>query len=105
MGKTMAVGIKRPGGPAEVFGYRSLILACNGYGGDKQLVAEHIPQRAGGQYYGHAGNTGHAAIWGKALGAEMKHLSGYQGHGSLAHTPWHPYFIGIDDARRHSREQ
>ena len=85
LGKAMAVGIKRPGGATEVIGFRSLVLACNGYGGNEQLVAEHIPQIAGGQYYGHAGNTGHAVIWGKALGAEIKHLSGYQGHGSLAH--------------------
>ncbi len=85
LGKAMAVGIKRPGGATEVIGCRSLVLACNGYGGNEQLVAEHIPQIAGGQYYGHAGNTGHAVIWGKALGAEIKHLSGYQGHGSLAH--------------------
>lgn len=84
-GQAMAVGITRPGGTTEVIGCRALILACNGYGGNEQLVAEHIPQIAGGKYYGHAGNTGHAVKWGEALGAELKHLSGYQGHGSLAH--------------------
>jgi len=84
-GKAMAVGLKRPGNTTEVIGCGNLILACNGYGGNQQLVAEHIPQIAGGQYYGHAGNTGHALTWGEALGAEIKHLSGYQGHGSLAH--------------------
>ena len=84
-GKAVAVGLKRPGNTTEVIGCGNLILACNGYGGNQQLVAEHIPQIAGGQYYGHAGNTGHALTWGEALGAEIKHLSGYQGHGSLAH--------------------
>jgi fumarate reductase flavoprotein subunit len=84
-GKAVAVGLERPGDTTEVIGCGNLILACNGYGGNQQLVAEHIPQIAGGQYYGHAGNTGHALNWGEALGAEIKHLSGYQGHGSLAH--------------------
>ena len=66
-------------------GCTSLILACNGYGGNAELVARHVPEIAGGEYYGHAGNTGHAMTWGEALGAELRHLSGYQGHGSLAH--------------------
>jgi len=84
-GTAHAVGLTRPDGTTEVIGCKTLILACNGYGGNTQMVAEHIPQIAGGEYYGHAGNTGHAVAWGQALGAELKHLSGYQGHGSLAH--------------------
>jgi fumarate reductase flavoprotein subunit len=84
-GTVRAVGVIRPGGAVEVIGCKCLILACNGYGGNPAMVAEHIPQIADGAYYGHAGNTGHAVAWGQALGAELKHLSGYQGHGSLAH--------------------
>lgn len=84
-GRVSAVGVQRPGGAVEVIGCKTLILACNGYGGNAEMVAEHIPQIADGQYYGHAGNTGSAVTWGQALGAELKHLSGYQGHGSLAH--------------------
>ena len=48
-------------------------------------MAEHIPQLAGAPYYGHDGNQGDALLWGRQLGAELKHLSGCQGHGSLAH--------------------
>ncbi|NNE88308.1 MAG: FAD-dependent oxidoreductase [Silicimonas sp.] len=81
----IAVAVTRPGGSTEVIGCKALILACNGYGGNAEMVAKHIPQIAEGEYYGHAGNTGHAVAWGQALGAELKHLSGYQGHGSLAH--------------------
>nr|WP_281496520.1 FAD-dependent oxidoreductase [Pseudohalocynthiibacter sp. F2068] len=84
-GEAMAVGVSRPDGSVEVIGCKTLILACNGYGGSAEMVAEHIPQIAGGEYYGHAGNTGHAVAWGQALGAALKHLSGYQGHGSLAY--------------------
>jgi fumarate reductase flavoprotein subunit len=84
-GAVRAVTVLRPGGGVETVGCRALVLACNGYGGNPALVAEHIPEIAGGQYYGHAGNTGSAVLWGRALGAALRHLSGYQGHGSLAH--------------------
>ena len=84
-GTVLAVGVTRPDGSVGVIGCKTLILACNGYGGDKAMVSELIPEIADGEYYGHAGNTGHAVTWGLALGADLKHLSGYQGHGSLAH--------------------
>ncbi|MBO0346324.1 FAD-dependent oxidoreductase [Roseibium sp. CAU 1637] len=80
-----AVEITRPDGQVEILGCSALILACNGYGGNRALVAEHIPEIAGGLYYGHEGNTGDALLWGVSLGADLRHLSGYQGHGSLAH--------------------
>jgi len=80
-----AVEIARPDGRNEILGCKALILACNGYGGNRELVARHIPEIADGMYYGHEGNKGDALLWGEALGAELKHLSGYQGHGSLAH--------------------
>ncbi|RDC75212.1 FAD-dependent oxidoreductase [Rhodovulum sp. 12E13] len=80
-----AIGALRPDGSEEVVGAGAVILACNGYGGNTEMVARHAPEIAAGTYYGHAGNTGHAVSWGEALGAQLQHLSGYQGHGSLAH--------------------
>ncbi len=79
------VAISRPDGAVERIGCDALILACNGYGGNPELVAGHTPQLAGAPYYGHVGNQGDALTWGRQLGAELKHLSGCQGHGSLAH--------------------
>ena len=79
------VAMERPDGTSERIGCDALILACNGYGGNRDLVQQHIPPMADAPYYGHAGNTGDAIIWGKQLGAVAKHLSGCQGHGSLAH--------------------
>ncbi|SDU14436.1 FAD-dependent oxidoreductase [Stappia sp. ES.058] len=80
-----AVEIERPDGKTEIIGCKALILACNGYGGNPELVARHIPEMADALYYGHAGNTGDALLWGDALGARTRHLTAYQGHGSLAH--------------------
>lgn len=77
--------ITRPDGRTETLGFKALILACNGYGGNPDLVAKHIPEMANAPYYGHAGNQGDAVIWGEALGAASRDLTAYQGHGSLAH--------------------
>jgi len=75
----------RPDGTVETIGASSIILACNGYGGSPDLVAKHIPEMKDALYFGHAGNQGEAILWGEDLGAELQHLSGYQGHGSVAH--------------------
>jgi len=79
------VSLTRPDGTVETIGCKAVILACNGYGGNPDLVARHIPEIAGAPYFGHPGNTGDAILWGQALGAATNDLSAYQGHGSLAH--------------------
>jgi fumarate reductase flavoprotein subunit len=83
--RVRGVRVARPGGGEERIACRALILACSGYGGDRALVAEHIPAMAAAPYHGHAGNRGDALRWGLALGAGAGCLSGAQGHGSLAH--------------------
>jgi fumarate reductase flavoprotein subunit len=79
------VAVVRPDGAHEQINARATILACNGYGGNKTLVAQHIPEMTGALYFGHQGNTGEAVLWGQQLGAAVRHLSGYQGHGSVLH--------------------
>ena len=76
--------VKISGG--ETIGCSALVLGCNGYGGDRALVKQHIPEMADALYFGHPGNQGDAIKWGEALGARVASLSGYQGHGSVA-TP------------------
>ena len=83
-GLISGVEVTRPDGTTELIGCDSLILACNGYGGNPKMVAANIPAMAEAEYHGHAGNTGDAVIWGEALGAEVRDLTACQGHGSLA---------------------
>ena len=83
--RVTGVEIVRPDGAREAIGCRALVLACNGYGGNPDLVARHIPAMKGALYFGHPGNRGDAVTWGQELGARLAHLSGYQGHGSVAH--------------------
>lgn len=82
--RVSGVALTRPDGSRETIGCGALVLACNGYGGNPDLVARHVPDMAGALYFGHAGNRGDAVLWGEALGAKTRHLSGYQGHGSVA---------------------
>lgn len=84
-GAVRGFGLVRPDGARERVACRALVLACNGYGGNKALVAQHVPELAGALYFGHEGNQGDALLWGEALGAATRHLSGHQGHGSVAH--------------------
>jgi len=79
------VRILRPDGAQEDIGCRKLILACNGYGGNPALLAQHIPEMREALYFGHPGNQGEAILWGEAMDARLQDLTGYQGHGSVAH--------------------
>ncbi len=84
-GRIGGLAYRRPDGSEEAVGCDILVLACNGYGGNRALVAAHIPELASALYFGHPGNQGDALLWGEALGAATRHLSGHQGHGSVAH--------------------
>ena len=76
---------QRPDGASETIAAGRVILACNGYGGNPELVARFIPEMKDAIYFGHPGNQGEAILWGEQLGAGLADLSGYQGHGSVAH--------------------
>ncbi|BES69563.1 FAD-dependent oxidoreductase [Marinobacter nanhaiticus D15-8W] len=75
---------RRPDGAIEQLGCQTLVLACNGYGGNPDLIARHIPQMKDALYFGHKGNQGEAVLWGEAMNASLKDMGAYQGHGSLA---------------------
>jgi len=85
-GSVCGVEIVRGDGTRERIGCDALILACNGYGGNPDLLRRFIPEMANALYFGHPGNRGDAVAWGRALGAQLAHLGAYQGHGSVA-TP------------------
>ena len=85
-GRIRGVELIRGDGARERIGCDALVLACNGYGGNPELVRRFIPEMSNALYFGHPGNRGDALLWGEALGAQLAHLGAYQGHGSLA-TP------------------
>jgi len=84
-GRVLGLCVERPDGTTSKLGCEKLILACNGFGGNSEMVGQLIPEMAGGNYFGHIGNQGDAIKWGEALGAATADLGSFQGHGSVAH--------------------
>jgi fumarate reductase flavoprotein subunit len=82
--RVTGVGYQRPDGRMEHLRCDALILACNGFGGNPQMVRELLPEMRHALFAGHTGNDGSAISWGRALGARLADLGGYQGHGSWA---------------------
>lgn len=83
--KITGVQATLPDGGQERIGCAKLVLACNGFGGNRQMVHDFMPEIENGVWFGHDGNRGEAVRWGQALGAGVRHLGAYQGHGNVAH--------------------
>lgn len=79
------VSLLDPSGQTESITCKKIILACNGFGGNRNMVSHYMPDIENALWFGHSGNQGDAVIWGKALGASLEHLGAYQGHGNVAH--------------------
>lgn len=79
-----SVSFARPDGTVETVGTGALVLACNGFGGNPEMVRRYMPEITEAEYWGHAGNTGDAVAWGTAVGAATADMGAYQGHGSVA---------------------
>lgn len=84
-GRVQGLHITRPDGASEAIGCDAMVLACNGFGGNPDLVRHYIPEMSEANYFGHPGNRGDALLWGQELGARTRDLGSFQGHGSVAH--------------------
>lgn len=80
--RAIGVGYRRPDGREETLACDALLLACNGFGGNAAMVRTLLPEMSDAAFGGHTGNDGSAILWGEALGARLRDLGGYQGHGS-----------------------
>ncbi|MGM0743407.1 MAG: FAD-dependent oxidoreductase [Pseudomonadota bacterium] len=63
---------------------QAVILATNGFGAARDLIAEHCPEVADAPYGGATGSTGDALRWGLMLGAKTANMGAFQGHAGLA---------------------
>ena len=82
--EVLGVGLMRPDGSTEAVACQRLLLACNGFGGNRGLVQQHLPTLRDAVFAGHTGNDGSALYWAELLGLATADLSGCQGHGSWA---------------------
>jgi fumarate reductase flavoprotein subunit len=94
-GTVRGLRITRPDGATEDIGCKALVLACNGYGGNPDMVREFVPEMADATYFGHVGNKGDAVKWGVELGAAVADMGGYQGHGAVTHPHGTLLFWGV----------
>lgn len=83
-GRVLGIGYRRPDGSVEHLACHVLLLACNGFGGNRAMVAELLPEMRDATFGGHVGNDGSAIAWARQLGLKLADLGGYQGHGSWA---------------------
>jgi fumarate reductase flavoprotein subunit len=61
-----------------------IILAVNGFAGNRDLVARFCPEISGAQYFGARGSTGEAVLWGNELGAALGNIGAYQGYAAVS---------------------
>jgi fumarate reductase flavoprotein subunit len=63
---------------------RKVVLAVNGFAGNRNLVARFCPEISGAQYFGARGSTGEAVLWGEQLGAALGNMGAYQGYAAVS---------------------
>ncbi len=63
---------------------RTVILACDGFGANDELVKQHCPGIAGAAYAGVAGQKGDALRWGAEVQAACEHLDAFHAHPTVA---------------------
>lgn len=83
-GRVCAAVVQMPDGATEDIPTDAVLLATNGYGADRELVTEHLPEIAQAVYHGSETSRGDALRIGTRLGAASAYLDAYQGHGALA---------------------
>jgi len=82
--RVAAAVIESPDGTTEEVPTRALLLATNGYGANREMVAQYLPEISDAVYHGSEASRGDAVRIGRALGARTAYLDAYQGHGALA---------------------
>ena len=71
-------------GQEQDFHARAVLLAANGFGNSRELLARWIPEMESTAYFGAAGSTGEAISWAEELGADMANINAYQAYASVA---------------------
>ncbi len=63
---------------------KKVILATNGFGGNRAMLREFCPSISEAPYFGHQGNTGEGIEWACEFGAKLHNMASYQGHASVS---------------------
>jgi fumarate reductase flavoprotein subunit len=82
-GRVTGVRLDRAGAVEEI-GAADVVLASDGFGNDRELVERYCPTAADAFYGGVSTSNGDAVRWGARLGAALRNMSAYLGHGMVA---------------------
>lgn len=74
------VRVRESAGEARVTA-RSVVLACDGFAANQDLLAEYIPGAVDDFFSGVSTSTGDALQWALDLGATTRHMTSFLGHG------------------------
>ncbi|MDN4491982.1 FAD-dependent oxidoreductase [Ureibacillus aquaedulcis] len=80
--KVLGIKVKTPDGEQCIKG-RAVVIATNGFGGNKEMVNQYIPEIADALYFGYEANEGEGIQAGIKIGAMTSSLTAYQGHAAV----------------------
>ncbi len=83
-GSVSAAVVEYPSSHRETITTRGVLLATNGYGANRALVARHMPGIATADYHGGQFSLGDGLEIGLRHGAASAFMDAYQGHAALA---------------------
>ena len=83
-GAVRGANIRMGEGAVEPMRAGKVILAANGFAGNREMVRRFCPDIAGAAYFGALGSTGEAIAWGEDLGADLGNMGAYQGYAAVA---------------------
>ena len=83
-GGVIGAGVETGNGERHQIVARKIILAVNGFAGNRDLVARFCPEVSGAQYFGARGSTGEAVLWGEQIGAALGNIGAYQGYAAVS---------------------
>ncbi len=66
-------------------GAASVVLAANGFGGNREMLRRYCPDIAEAEYFGAHGSTGEAIVWACELGARLENIGAYQAYAAVAY--------------------
>jgi fumarate reductase flavoprotein subunit len=80
--RVTGVRVREHAGEQEVTA-AEVVLASDGFGNNPQLLARFAPDAATAFYGGVSTSTGDAVVWGERIGAGLRNMGGYLGHGQV----------------------
>jgi len=81
--RIIGVAIERADGAIEKIGCDALILACGGFGANRDMTNRYMPETATLRYNGHEGSQGEAIVVAERIGAVLGDMGSYQGYAML----------------------